>query len=340
MAKRKRLTPFGAFGEGPASEEAPPEEGMLAEAIPPMPRRAPPIADMAGSAAATAALEEMADTLRQARESGRMVLSLPLDVIEADHLVRDRIVAGAEEMAALQESLRAHGQRSPIEVVALGQGRYGLISGWRRLCALRSLQQETGDAAFGTVLALLRKPDQASDAYVAMVEENEIRVGLSFFERARIVEKSVELGVFPDDRTALRALFHGASRAKRSKIGSFLTVVRALDGHMRFPQQLGERLGLQLAQALEGDAGLGAWLREDMEAFPAGDAVTEQGRILKAITRAEKAKKAITEPVLREEPTPGLRLVTHPSGRLVIDGPRADAAFRARLLDWLKGQGV
>lgn len=341
MAKRRRLTPFGAFGDGSAPDEAPPEEGMGAEAAPPLNRRAPPIADMAGSAAATAALEEMADTLRQAREGGRMVLSLPLDVIEADHLVRDRIVAGADEMAALQESLRAHGQRSPIEVVALGQGRYGLISGWRRLCALRSLQQETGDAAFATVLALLRKPDQASDAYVAMVEENEIRVGLSFFERARIVEKSVGLGVFPDDRTALRALFQGASRAKRSKIGSFLTVVRALDGYLRFPQQMGERLGLQLAQALGREEGLAARLREDLEAFPAGDAVTEQDRLLKTLTRSErKARKARTEPVSREEPSPGLRLVTHPSGRLVIDGPRADAAFRARLRDWLKGQGA
>ena len=45
------------------------------------------------------------------------------------------------------------------------------------------------------------------DAYVAMVEENEIRVGLSFYERARIAAKSVEAGVYPDDRAALRALF-------------------------------------------------------------------------------------------------------------------------------------
>lgn len=337
MAKRKRLTPFGTFGEDVPetnAAQAELEQGNLSAT-----RRLAPIADMAGSAAATAALEEVAEDLRLARASGRMVLSLPLDAIDADYLVRDRIVAGNEEMVALQESLRAHGQRSPIEVVALGPERFGLISGWRRLRALRSLLAETGDqATFGSVLALLRKPDQACDAYIAMVEENEIRVGLSFFERARIVMKSVELGVFEDDRAALRGLFHGASRAKRSKIGSFQTVVRELDGSLRFPELLGERLGLQLAHALEANATLAARLRDNLAAFPARDPVTEQGCLLTAIERLNRKKKAVSELVLIDEPAPGLRLSSHASGRIVIDGPGADATFRARLLEWLKGQ--
>ena len=325
MAKRKRLDPFGAL---PAMED-PSEAAPAAMAA----LTRPPIADMAGAAAATAAMEEMAATLHAAREGGRLVLSLPLDQIEAGYLVRDRIASDPEEMAALVESLRARGQQTPIEVAQIGPDRYGLISGWRRLAALRQLAAEGGKTV--SVLALLRKPDQASDAYVAMVEENEIRVGLSFYERARIAAKAVEAGVYPDDRAALRALFAAASRAKRSKIGSFLTVVRALDGALRFPEAIGERLGLQLAQALEADAGLTTRLRA-LLAQEAADAATEQQWLLRALA---PAKSAVTETISTEEPVPGLRLITHPSGKITLEGPRADSDLRARLIGWLKGQG-
>ena len=325
MAKRKRLDPFGAL---PAMED-PSEAAPAAMAA----LTRPPIADMAGAAAATAAMEEMAATLHAAREGGRLVLSLPLDQIEAGYLVRDRIASDPEEMAALVESLRARGQQTPIEVAQIGPDRYGLISGWRRLAALRQLAAEGGKTV--SVLALLRKPDQASDAYVAMVEENEIRVGLSFYERAHIAAKAVEAGVYPDDRAALRALFAAASRAKRSKIGSFLTVVRALDGALRFPEAIGERLGLQLAQALEADAGLTTRLRA-LLAQEAADAATEQQWLLRALA---PAKSAVTETISTEEPVPGLRLITHPSGKITLEGPRADSDLRARLIGWLKGQG-
>ena len=319
MAKRKRLTPFGA-----------PEGEDLPEIIAPSVR--PPIADMAGASAATAAMEEMAATLRAAREGGRLVLSLPLDQVEAGYLVRDRIASDPEEMAALVESLRARGQQTPIEVAQIGPDRYGLISGWRRLSALQQLAAEGAESV--SVLALLRKPDQASDAYVAMVEENEIRVGLSFYERARIAAKAVEAGVYPDDRSALRALFAAASRAKRSKIGSFLAVVRALDGTLRFPESIGERLGLQLAQALEADAGLGPRLAAELATRPAPDAAAEQARLAKAMQSSKPALTALIETI---EPIPGLRL-RQEKGRVVLEGPRADAALAQRLADWLKTQ--
>ena len=87
-----------------------------------------------------AAAEEIARTLATARETGRLVLDLPLEAIAADHLTRDRLPVEDEEMVALKSSLAAHGQRTPIEVTPLtGEGPgalpYGLISGWRRLAA-------------------------------------------------------------------------------------------------------------------------------------------------------------------------------------------------------------
>ena len=80
---------------------------------------AAPIARVAAEAAGAAALEEMADTLRRARDEGRLVLDLALDAIAPDHLARDRLPAEDAEMAALRDSIRAHGQRTPIEVTPL-----------------------------------------------------------------------------------------------------------------------------------------------------------------------------------------------------------------------------
>ena len=107
---------------------------------------------------------------------------------------------------------------------------YGLISGWRRLAALKALHAETGEARFATVQALVRRPETAADAYVNMVEENEIRLGLSHYERARVAALATERGIFESEKKALLALFATASRAKRSRIRAFLDIYHALDG--------------------------------------------------------------------------------------------------------------
>lgn len=261
MARRKRLTPPearrldqpGAAGHGASDAGAPAAGAVFPPAL-----AAAPISRVTGEAAAAAALHEVAGELMAARNEGRLVLRLPLGQIAEGWLVRDRIGIDTEELESLMTSLRNHGQRTPVEVVELaadpaGGARYGLISGWRRVTALRRLQAETGDPRFASVLAVPRRPDSAGDAYVAMVEENEIRLGLSYFERARIAAKAVEAGVFPTEKIALQRLFASASRARRSKIGSFLTVYHRLGDHLRFPEALPERLGLALARALERD---------------------------------------------------------------------------------------
>lgn len=216
-----------------------------------------PIARVAGDAAESAALAEVTREVTRARETGRLVIELPLEEIAPDYLTRDRIPVEDEEMAALRASIRIHGQRTPVEVTPLGAesaGRsalpYGLISGWRRLAALKSLFAETGDARFATIQALIRRPENAQSAYVAMVEENEIRVGLSHYERARVAALAVQRGIFETEKTALLALFATASRPKRSRIRSFLEIYHALDAHLRFPAHLPERLGLRLVDMI------------------------------------------------------------------------------------------
>ncbi|SNR72322.1 ParB/RepB/Spo0J family partition protein [Puniceibacterium sediminis] len=354
MAKRKRLTPAN-----PTYLDDTPTEptGIFA--------RAAPIADVARAASSTAAFEEMADTLTRARTEGRMVLELPLDAVDVGYLVRDRIVVEDAEMESLRASVLARGQQTPIEVADLGGGRYGLISGWRRCQALRQLAEQTNDARFTQVLALLRRPDQASDAYLAMVEENEIRVGLSYYERARIVLKAVEQGVFDTQKAALQQLFHAASRAKRSKIGSFLGIVQALDGSLRFPQALAERTGLTLSHALEDDAGLAGRLRNALDAAAPDTPEAEQAVVQSILTPQPAPEGGGTSPAPVvaapavstlpgvpqniapkggrpqnevEEVAPDLWLRQHGNGALTLSGAALTEDLRHALTQWLRRQ--
>lgn len=340
MAKRKRLTPANPEYLDPAA-------GLETKAMYPLgvaPTRtfkAPPIAEVAQSSAATAALEEMAETLRRAREDGRMVLDLPLEAIEESYLVRDRTQIDEEEMAVLRQSIAARGQQTPIEVVALGGDRYGLISGWRRLAALRHLAETEPDGRFGTVLALLRRPDDSAEAYLAMVEENEVRVGLSYYERARIAVRAVDQGVFETQKAALLSLFRSASRTKRSKIRSFVGIVSALDDVLRFPEQIGERMGLQLAQALEADPQAPARFRSALAQAAATDPEAEKACLQKLLKPAprERATQADTgaadpapAPVV---PRRGIEVQRDGRARVVLQGPAVDDRLYERLLAFL-----
>ncbi|ACM04405.1 ParB/RepB/Spo0J family partition protein [Cereibacter sphaeroides] len=370
MAKRKRLTlpPLGGFAPGPtsASEASPAPAPASASAL--GPGLAPaPISRVTGEAAATAALREVAEELGAARSEGRLVLRLELDRIEEGWLVRDRIGLEAEELASLMTSLSAHGQRSPIEVTDMGEGRFGLISGWRRVTALRRLHAETGEERFATVLALLRRPDTAAAAYVAMVEENEIRAGLSYFERARIAAKAVEAGVFATDKLALQQLYGSASRAKRSKIGSFLGIYRALEGALRYPSALPERLGLALARRLEEEAAFAAEVAAALAAATPDSAEAELALIADLLAPAAEAAPELARPSAPDpvpeapapapapdpapanprsaraqapaaELRPGLFLKAEGAGSLHLYGPAVDEAFRARLRDWLASE--
>lgn len=286
-----------------------------------------PMARVAAETAAEAALRDLSDELGILRTEGRMVLRLALGAVEEGWLIRDRLPGSPEDMAALSASLREHGQRTPIEVADLGAGRFGLISGWRRMQALRALSAEAPDR-FGQVLALVRKPASAAEAYVTMVEENEIRLGLSYWERARVVVQACAAGVFGSQKLALQRLFAGASRAKRSKIGSFLGLVQALDGVLRFPAALPERAGLALAAALAADAGLAARLAAEWAADPPATPAAEQARLAAALARPRL-------PPARTDLAPGLWLEPG-RGRVVLGGPAVDGAFVARLQAWAR----
>ena len=318
MAKRRRL-------EVPTA----PVSGLEVKSL--GGRAAPPVAQVVGEAAALAAADEALIAIEAARDEGRLAIRVPLSAIAVDHLVRDRMGVADEDMAALMVSIRAHGQRTPIEVLESGQGAYGLISGWRRLAALSALHEETGEARFASVLAVIRAPGDAGAAYVAMVEENEIRVGLSYYERARIAALAAERGAFADAAAAVDALFASGSRARRSKIRSFLRIHEEIGTWLRFPAHLPERLGLQVAAALKDGRQLAVL---EALATPAPDPEMETAALMAAL--APKAPPAARKPVRpapkpqRETLRPGL-VMEAMGDKVILSGPALDPALIGRL---------
>lgn len=283
-------------------------------------------------------MTEVAEELTNARKEGRLVQTLPLASIEVDYLVRDRMGTDDDEMEALKTSIRDRGQQTPIDVITIEPGRYGLISGWRRLAAIKALFEETGAERFASIKALNRTPETSSDAYQAMVEENEIRVGLSFYERARIALKAAEQGAYPTPKKAVLELFRSASRPKRSKIHSFLTVVQALDGALRFPTAIPERLGLRLAKSLDGDPQSKEFLLSVLERR-APVTAEEEVAIVEGHLRAMGAVEAEHKrsPTAPHEYDAGAGLTFKATPRkIVITGALVSDGLAETLARWLK----
>ncbi len=395
MAKRKRLQPAqGTYLEGQATPTAPGVPGISGAADPAASSTAPqkpaskpaslsgaglssaaPIAQVASEAAATAALEELSGVLETARAKGLMIEELPLDVIDPSYLVRDRVGYDEAEMQGLMQSIMLRGQQTPIEVVKFDAPKngktHGLISGWRRLEALSRLYKEDSEPdRFATVKARAVQPSDAQGAYIAMVEENEIRVNLSHYERARIALKALEMGLYDDQRRAILGLFGNASRTKRSKIASFATLVKMLDAQLRFPTAISEKLGLALVQRLEADAGFAPYLRDQLRqtaaTLPAQEvevlttALENYQRLTPALDpeflhkdqdvtpsgAKENAAQALPKSIPKKnaadwQDLPGdLRLsYDDATGKIELSGRGVDTALHAALKDWLSTRG-
>lgn len=289
MARRKRV-------EGPSAEELMALEEGFATKPSGNPFAVPPIAQVAAEAAAAAdplppgarveAARDRSDAeaLRSAQAEGRVISEVSVTEIVVDELARDRMGLDREELDELKISIRANGLRLPVEIFELsepGRGaRYGLISGYRRVTAVRELY---GPEA--RIAALIRAPRDAAGAIAAMVEENEIRANLSHYERGRIAALSVGQGRFTDIDEAVARLFASASKAKRSKIRSFALVHEDLGDMLSFPQALTEKGGLRLANALR--QGFEERLRGALAQGQGVDAGAEWDALLPVIEAAE-----------------------------------------------------
>ena len=252
MAKRTKLT-------APSADElaALDADFRSENKLKPNPATAP-IAQVAADAATLGSGEPAqqkldrldAEVLREAKQKGLLIAEIPTSQINADAMVRDRASLSQAELDELKVSIRKHGLRMPIEVFAAEEGGYNLLSGYRRLMAVKGLDEFESNEGYDKIIALIRPQTDTADAFVAMVEENEVRSNLSHFERGRIAVVAAQQGAYPNTEAAIAALFQSGSPAKRSKVKSFAEIFEMLGDMLIFPETLSERRGLRLANAL------------------------------------------------------------------------------------------
>jgi ParB family chromosome partitioning protein len=292
MAKRKRLI-------APTDEDLKALDAEFRSETPvrPNPSTAP-IAQVAADAAfasnpepAQSRLDRMdAERLRDAQDRGLIVTEIATHMIHTDAMIRDRTVLDADEMAELQASISANGLRLPIEVFEAGGGGYALLSGYRRLLAVRALEAAgAGDGRYTHIKAFIRPATDTATAFVAMVEENEVRANLSHFERGRIAVIAAKEGAFENTESAVNGLFAAASKSKRSKVKSFAEVFEMLGDMLRHAEGLSERRGLRLAGALR--QGGEVQLRAALEAGQGGSADQEWAVLDPVITAIEQGPR-------------------------------------------------
>lgn len=238
---------------------------------------------------------------REAMEQGRVIYRIPLGAILSTDLPRDRMdldgVARADEMDELKASIRAHGQKEPIELYRDGAGELQLKKGWRRLTALRALLEETGDEKFGVALArIVTGPGEGgvNDRllhYVEMVEENTIRQDLTYAEMANLaIEAAADPEVDGDDPEAMvNRLYGSLHKMKRSHLRSFVAVLVTVGDVLRFPKALSRDMGLDLARALKERADLAEALRGRLA--DCADADSQNATLRAALTEAPAEEK-------------------------------------------------
>jgi ParB family chromosome partitioning protein len=178
---------------------------------------------------------------------------IPIEAIDEGALVRDRTDLEPEALAELQASIGKSGVRMPVEVFALEaprEGRtHGLISGFRRLAAVRALHGESGEARFAQVPAFLRAPADMAAALAAMVEENEIREEISPWERGMMMVVARKMGIFDSLEAAVDGLHPAVSGPKRTRLRALARVAEELDGQFTDPERFSQAELLRLAAA-------------------------------------------------------------------------------------------
>ena len=188
------------------------------------------------------------------KKLGLVTDMIPLERIEARKLIRDRARRLDPELEDLMASIRDIGLSNPIQVEQTGEGRYELVQGWRRLSAFRALHEETGDARYGAVPAvLLARGETLESLYRRMVDENMVRKDISFAEMANLARAycdDPDTGC-DDLDAAVNLLFRSANPQKRSYIRRFAVLMRAFEKVLEYPEQIPRALGLALAQRIE-----------------------------------------------------------------------------------------
>ncbi|SDX12997.1 ParB/RepB/Spo0J family partition protein [Roseicitreum antarcticum] len=243
------------------------------------PRRGPMASAISENAAALQARADAAAAIRAEndalahelvalREAGHVVEDLALDQVFTRLLMRDRLPGEDFELAELVTSIREVGLSNPIRVVTRPDGTgYELIQGYRRLSAYRALLEETGDASWGQIPALiLPHGEDISGLYRRMVDENIVRKDLSFAEMATA---ALHYAADPatdahDLKGAVGKLFQSAPYSKRSYIRAFARLLEVLGPTLMYPTEIPRALGVNVVRAIDEEPDLVRQIKSDL----------------------------------------------------------------------------
>ena len=246
---------------------------------------------------------------------------IPLALINADALPRDRATLDPAALAELQNSIATDGLRQPIEVWRLstpspnetgGVYEYGLISGLRRLTVTRNLAANRPQD-YPTIQAFLRTPRDIPHALATMVAENEIRADPSPWDKGRILVQVVEEGHFPTLDAAVSALHPNATRQKRARLRACAAVVEALHGLFSDPNRLSVRQIDRLASALRG--GFTDLIQHILQEHRGESLESQWSALLQTLIEAERDEEEIAP----TPTTPGRprRMLSLPQGLII-----------------------
>ena len=145
----------------------------------------------------------------QPQSSRRAVARLSLGTIRPNP-AQPRRQLSADSVRQLAESIRRHGQLSPLLVRACGGGQYELIAGQRRLLALRALGRDTADA-------IVLDVGRCDSALIALVE-NLQREPLHFLDEAEACRSLLDAYPITQERLAASLSVSPSALANRLRL--------------------------------------------------------------------------------------------------------------------------
>lgn len=201
--------------------------------------------------------DDLAHEFVRLKKLGLVVDEIPLDSIDCQSMMRDRIGGQDLELEELELSIQEIGLSNPIRVRRVEQGRYELVQGMRRLAAYRSLYNKSTTLAERGVwnripAAFFSTNDDLATSYRQMVDENLIRKDVSFGEMARLaLHYADDLETNENDvDAAVATLFKAAAYSKRSHIRAFAQLLSLLGDSLAHPEAIPRNLGLDVRKRL------------------------------------------------------------------------------------------
>jgi ParB family chromosome partitioning protein len=234
-------------------------KAILARAAQPMPARssaavgARPYVAEAGHRLAEGLREEN-QRLKAERESGLLVLRLDPKRVRATKFInRDErsFLESDPRFISLRESIRAHGQDTPIRVRPLvgdDDADYEVVFGHRRHRACLSLDAEM-DGGFQVLALLDSTVSAARDFVLKMYRENEEREEQCAYDNGRSFRTWLAEGIFADQSEIARAI--GVSDATVTKYLQIAELPESVIAAFDDPRDISVRWSHELVKAIK-----------------------------------------------------------------------------------------